>query len=31
MVVRQEVFCMYMCDIKETLIALGYKLDFTAI
>lgn len=31
MVVRQEVFSMYMCDIKETLIALGYKLDFTAI
>lgn len=30
-VVHQEVCSMYMCDIKETLVALGYKLDFTAI
>lgn len=31
MVVHQEVCTMYMCYIKETLIALGYKLDFSAI
>lgn len=30
-VVHQEVCSMHMCDIKKTLIALGYKLDFSAI
>lgn len=30
-VVHQEGFIMYTCDIKEALIALGYKLDFSAI
>lgn len=31
MVVQQEVCSTYMCDIKEALTALEYKLDFTAI
>lgn len=31
MVVHQEVCSTYVCGVKETLAALGYKLDFTAI
>lgn len=30
-VVHQEVCSMCVCDIKDSLIALGHKLDFSAI